>query len=139
MEDKPMNKILIILFCEWLPKTGDADKLLIRISIGDEVEGSTHDNGNQQTVIVIVSRSWQNAWQRRCSCSLERSELEKVLLDFAVSAIRERITAGGMLESGEELILNEYTSYIPPDPNTLQINPGYREIYEVKRKLGFLR
>lgn len=136
-----MKKLLTILSCEWLPKTGDSEKLLVRFSIVDEVEGSApgHKDVKQQAVIVKVSRSVQTAWQKRDSRFLELTNLEKVLLHFAASTIRERVRAGEKMSPDEELEITTYSNFVPPDPDSIQWPLGQVDVIDVKRKLGFLQ
>jgi hypothetical protein len=136
----PTRKLFAILSCEWLPKIGDSEKLLVRFSIVDEVEGSVpgHKDVKPQAVIVKVSRSVQTAWQKRDSRFLELANLEKVLLHFVASTIRERVWAGEKLSPDEELEITTYSNFVPPDPDTIQMSLGQVEVIEVERKLGFL-
>jgi hypothetical protein len=135
----PINKFLTILSSEWCPRTGDSEKLLVRFSIVDEVERSAPGHKDViQAVIVKVSGSVQAVWQINDSRFLENNNLEKVMLHFAVSTIKERVQAGAKLSPNEVLRPGANSDYVPPDPDTIQISKGYREMIGVERKLGFL-
>lgn len=135
-----MKKFFTLMPWEWLDKTGDSKKLLVRFSIKDEVERSASDHKDViQAVIVKVSESAQATWQNNNSQFRKHDNLQKELLFFAVSTIRDRVRAGEKLSPNEELNLDTYSDFVPPDPDTIQISSGYVEIIEVEKKLGFLK
>ena len=135
-----MKKFFTLLSWEWLDKTGDSKKLLVRFSIIDEVERSASDHKDLiQAVIVKVSESAHATWKNDNSRFREHDNLEKALLFFAVSTIKDRVRTGEKLSPNEVLNLDTYSDYVPPDPDTNQISLGSMEIIEVEKKLGFLK
>ncbi len=127
-------KLPTVESCEWLPRLGDYDKLLVRFSIS---EAEQKDVTKQHIVMVKLTRSLLTFWVKKNPELSERSNIEKVLLQYATEKIRERVKSGGTILSEEELLLDTSAQFTPPNPATIQVSFGQPEEIAVERKFGF--
>ncbi|OGO35553.1 MAG: hypothetical protein A2W35_21590 [Chloroflexi bacterium RBG_16_57_11] len=127
-------KLLTLESCEWLPSLGDYDKLLIQFSISEEEQ---KDATKQYIVIVKLTRSLLTFWVKKNPELSDRSNIEKVLLQYATEKIRERVKNSGTILSEEELLLDTSAQFTPPSPATIQVPFGQPEEIVVERKFGF--
>jgi len=135
-----MRKWLTIQSCEWLAKIGNSKDLLVLFSIVDDVEHlTTLNNDDLQAVIVKASGSLQGEWKRKNPSFSDPAYLKNAMLHFMISKIKERVQAGKNFKPEEELELNTYSDFFPPDPDTVQISLGHVEVIEFTRNLGFLQ
>lgn len=134
-------KLLTPISCEWLPHMGDYDKLLVRFSISDDEQKDVAGKivSEQQYIVTVkLTRSLLAFWVKKNPELSDRSNIEKILLQYATEKIRESVKSGGNILSEEELLLDTYANFTPPNPATIQVSFGRPEEIEVERKFGFL-
>jgi hypothetical protein len=96
----------------------------------DEADEAEHTK--RQSVNVKISRSLKNSW------GLEKTKLERVLLEYIYRHIKDKIQDNSLSEK-EEITLFTYTAppQCPYDPDKITIIFGKRyEIY-ANRPIGF--
>lgn len=133
-----IEKLLSILSYEWLPKTGDSEKLLIKFLIED-ASLSDQRKLEPQAIIIKVSRSLMTVWKNSDSRYLEQINLEKILLHFALLIIKGRVQSNVKLLPDEIIELTTYSNFVLPDLDTLQSSLGQTEAIYVEKKFGFLQ
>jgi hypothetical protein len=129
------SKAVTFVNQEWFSTLGDYDKFLIEYTIVDAQfvdEADEAEHTKRQSVNVKISRSLKNSW------GLEKTKLERVLLEYVYRHIKDKIQDNSLSEK-EEITLFTYTAppQCPYDPDKITIIFGKRyEIYD-NRPIGF--
>jgi len=135
-----MRKILTIHSCQHLEKTGDNEKLLIKISIENDIGKieKSDNNSRLQVIIINISRSVIHEWAMKNPKYEDFSNFTNGMLHYALDKIKERLKRGSKIFNNEEFLIDSYTEYNPHDTNVHRITIPYSEVIEYKGKLGFI-
>jgi hypothetical protein len=131
-------KLLTFLSHEWLPKTGDATKLLVKYSITDaEVEPGPDEKARTQDydAVLTLAGSAETMWISRNPDLEETANLRKALLEHLRSNIKNALEHRRQLPSGDIRITSDQNP--SPPAFGMQIQLGKPERINVKRRLGF--
>lgn len=135
-----MKKEIQIKSWEWLSKTGDNKKLLIRFSIINDSKSLNKQDEREkdQVIIVVISRNRINEIKNNKSRLTILSRLEQECLQFAIEEIKKRIKDGKEFAYEEEIILVMNQKNFSFNFEQAPILPNHKVVIEVIGKLGFI-
>lgn len=119
---------------EWLLPTGDASKILVLYSIADDDQGI--QNAKDLSMVINLSRTAEIGLVKRNASLGNKTNQEKILIEYLRGEIKKAIISGSELSS--EMTITSYENKIPTNPAIIELRLGEWEKIIIDRKFGFL-